>query len=50
MADFDEAIAWPAHPDAIDPRLDSGDGVHPNAEGYARMGRTVRLAHFRTRG
>lgn len=49
VADFDKAIAWPAYPDAIDPSLDSGDGVHPNAEGYARMGRAVPLAHFRQR-
>lgn len=49
VVDFDKAIAWPAHPNAIDPSLDSGDGVHPNAEGYARMGHAVPLAHFRTR-
>jgi lysophospholipase L1-like esterase len=43
IAPFDTAIAWYANPNAIDPAFDSGDTIHPNAEGYARMGNTIDL-------
>lgn len=43
VVDFDSAIAWYANPNAIDPAFDSGDTIHPNAEGYALMGNTIDL-------
>jgi lysophospholipase L1-like esterase len=46
VVDFDAAIRDPARPTRIDPAYDSGDGVHPNADGYARMGRVVPLKLF----
>jgi lysophospholipase L1-like esterase len=45
---FDAAISWFANLNAVDPRLDSGDDIHPNAEGYKLMGETIDLALFRT--
>ena len=47
VANFDDAIADPTDPHRIDPTLDSGDGIHPNAEGYARMAQIVPLRFFR---
>lgn len=41
MVDFDAAVRWGAYPNAIDPRYDSGDDIHPNAEGYALMGQAI---------
>ncbi len=46
IADFDAAIADPTYPNRMDPALDSGDGIHPNAEGYARMGKIIPLSLF----
>ncbi|SDK40752.1 SGNH/GDSL hydrolase family protein [Streptomyces indicus] len=37
VADFDRALADPADPERIAPRYDSGDALHPDDEGYARM-------------
>jgi lysophospholipase L1-like esterase len=46
IVDFDTVIAWYASPNAIDPRYDSGDGIHPNAEGYRAMGNAFDLQLF----
>jgi lysophospholipase L1-like esterase len=46
-ANFDAVISWFANPNAIDPNYDSGDTIHPNAEGYARMGNVIDLDLFR---
>jgi len=45
---FDAAISWFANPNAMDPVYDSGDDIHPNAEGYALMGRTMDMDLFRS--
>jgi lysophospholipase L1-like esterase len=42
--DFDVVIRDPADHDRIDPRLDSGDGVHPTGEGYRRIAASIPLA------
>lgn len=42
--DFDAAVRDPARQDRIDPALDSGDGIHPNPEGYARIAQSIDLA------
>ncbi len=46
VVDFAAAIRDSARPNTIDPDYDSGDGIHPNADGYARMGRAVPLKLF----
>lgn len=37
VADFDAAVRDPARPDAMLPRYDSGDHLHPGDAGYRRM-------------
>jgi lysophospholipase L1-like esterase len=34
IADFDQVLAYPAHPDFMMPNLNSGDNFHPNGVGY----------------
>jgi lysophospholipase L1-like esterase len=46
VVNFDAAISWFANPNAIDPNYDSGDTIHPNAEGYRRMGLAIDLRIF----
>lgn len=41
MIDFDLALRDPAEPDRIAEALDSGDGIHPNPAGLARMGQAA---------
>jgi len=43
VADFEAAVAAPDG--ALDPRYDSGDHLHPNPAGYARIAATVDLGH-----
>jgi lysophospholipase L1-like esterase len=45
--DFDVVVRDPADPNRIDPRLDSGDGIHPNGEGYRRIAAVVPLDALR---
>lgn len=42
--DFDAVIRWPSYPNAVDPKYDAGDTIHPNADGYALMGQAIDLA------
>lgn len=41
--DFDRAVRDPSDPNRLAPELDSGDGIHPNAEGYRLIAETIRL-------
>lgn len=41
--DFDRVVRDPAQANRIAPALDSGDGVHPNAEGYRRIAESIAL-------
>ncbi len=43
VIDFDAALRDPAQPTRLLPRLDSGDGTHPNDAGYAAMADAVPL-------
>ncbi len=46
VIDFDAAVRDPANPQRLRPDLDTGDHLHPNAEGYRVMGEAVDLALF----
>ncbi|RDU98280.1 SGNH/GDSL hydrolase family protein [Trinickia dinghuensis] len=48
VVDFDAALRDPAHPDRLQRRLDSGDHIHPNDEGYAAMAAAVPLQAIAT--
>ena len=41
IIDFDLVLRDPVQPDRIAKELDSGDGIHPNAGGLARMGQAA---------
>lgn len=45
--DFDRAIRDPQQPNRIDPKLDSGDGIHPTGEGYRRIAASIPLSALR---
>jgi lysophospholipase L1-like esterase len=42
--DFDRVIRDPENPNQIDPKVDSGDGIHPNGEGYKLIAESIPLA------
>ena len=44
VIDMDAAVRDPADPAGSYPSYDSGDHLHPNARGYARMGAAVPLS------
>jgi lysophospholipase L1-like esterase len=46
VADFDAALRDPGRPARLLPAYDSGDHLHPNDAGYARMAAAVPLAPF----
>ncbi len=46
ILDFDKATQDPAHPAALLPANDSGDHLHPKAEGYKAMGNSIDLKLF----
>jgi lysophospholipase L1-like esterase len=41
IADFDAALADPAHPDFMIPNLNSGDNFHPNGAGYGAQNSAI---------
>ena len=43
VADFDQALRDPSRPRYLLPAYDSGDGLHPNTDGYRRIAETVPL-------
>jgi lysophospholipase L1-like esterase len=45
--DFDLALADPAHPNRINPALDSGDHLHPNDAGERALSEAVNVSFFR---
>lgn len=47
VIDFDAALRDPVHPAQLLPAYDSGDHLHPNDAGYAKMGATVDLRLLR---
>lgn len=46
VIDFDKATRDPANPLVFAPSMDSGDHLHPNAEGYKAMGSAIDLSMF----
>ena len=44
IADFDQALADPNHPDFMLPNLNSGDNFHPNGVGYGVQSAAIPLA------
>ena len=49
VIDFDKAVRDPAHPDRMQPALDSGDHLHPGSAGYKVMGQAIPLNLFSLR-
>jgi lysophospholipase L1-like esterase len=47
VVDFDRALRDPLDPDRLNPRLDSGDRLHPNLDGYRAMAGAIDLAALR---
>jgi lysophospholipase L1-like esterase len=45
--DFDAVVRDPANHQQLDPRIDSGDGIHPNGEGYRRLAASIPLDALR---
>jgi len=43
VVDFDAVLRDPAHPERLDPALDSGDHLHPGDAGYRRMAEAIDL-------
>ena len=43
VADFDQVMADPAHPDFLIPNLNSGDNFHPNGAGYGVQSSAIPL-------
>jgi lysophospholipase L1-like esterase len=49
VVDFDQVMRDPAHPERLDPALDSGDHLHPSPAGYAAMAKAIPLSMFGSR-
>ena len=49
VIDFDQAMHDSSQPDRLDPAVDCGDHLHPNPNGYKRMGELIRLDLFQQR-
>ncbi|MES1254493.1 MAG: SGNH/GDSL hydrolase family protein [Acidobacteriota bacterium] len=48
VVDFDAALRDPNRPDAVLPRYDSGDHLHPNDAGYKAMADAIDVSWFTT--
>jgi lysophospholipase L1-like esterase len=46
VVDFDRAVRDPDRPGYLRSKYDSGDHIHPNAAGYERMSRAIRLSRL----
>jgi len=46
VIDFDAVMKDPAHPEALLPKFDSGDHLHPNDDGYKAMADAIDLKLF----
>ncbi len=44
VADFDQALLYPAHPDFLQPNFTSSDNFHPNGAGYAAQAAAIPLS------
>lgn len=44
VVDFDQAVSDPAEPDQLNPAYNSGDGLHPNDNGYHAMAAAIDLS------
>ena len=47
VIDFDAVVRDPSHPSQVLARYDSGDHLHPNADGYVASGNAIPLELFR---
>jgi lysophospholipase L1-like esterase len=50
VIDFARAVADPGDPVRLNPAYDSGDHLHPNANGYRAMAAAINLSEFLGRG
>jgi lysophospholipase L1-like esterase len=48
VIDFHAVLRDPSDHNALDPRFDSGDGLHPNSDGYRAMASAVKLWRLTT--
>ncbi|KML07844.1 hypothetical protein VL06_02975 [Rossellomorea marisflavi] len=46
VIDFDKVLRNPDDPSRLQPKYNSGDGLHPNEAGYRKMAETVKLKMF----
>ncbi len=46
IADFDQVLAYPDHPDFMIPNLNSGDNYHPNGVGYGVQNSAIPLKNL----
>ena len=46
VVDFDKVVRDPAHPSRLLPAYDSGDHLHPNADGLRAMANSIPLSFF----
>ncbi|KAE8155336.1 SGNH hydrolase-type esterase domain-containing protein [Aspergillus avenaceus] len=44
--DLGAALEWPSNRDRMDPLYDSGDGIHPNDEGYRVMAEAIDITQL----
>ena len=47
VVDFARVLGVPGHPNDVNPRYDSGDGLHPSDAGYQAMADAINLSQLR---
>jgi lysophospholipase L1-like esterase len=47
VVDFAHVLGVPGHPNDVNPRYDSGDGLHPSDAGYQAMADAINLSQLR---